>query len=289
MKRTPFSKTDLVLNEDGSLYHIHLKNEHIADSVLLVGDQNRVAQVSRHFDETEYCISNREFITHTGFYKGKRITAMSTGIGTDNVDIVLNELFAATNISPKTRSINSQSRKLQIIRIGTSGTLQPEILPGSFVASAYGLGLDGLLHYYNPDFSKTETDLAAAFSTQTDWPEKLAKPYFCSASDSLKAKIAHDMQMGITASGTGFYGPQGRNLTSGNTVDVQGKLAAFCFGGFKVTNFDMETSAIYGLGKLFGFECLTVNAIIANRATGQFLEEHHTAIDSLIKTVLERV
>lgn len=288
MKRAPFSKTDLVLNDDGSLYHIHLKNEHIADTVLLVGDQNRVAQISRHFDEIEYRISNREFITHTGFYKGKRITAISTGIGTDNVDIVMNELFAATNISPKTRCLNRQSRKLQIIRIGTSGALQPDFLPGSFVAAAYGLGLDGLLHYYNLDFNKMETDLAVAFSSQTKWPEKLAKPYFCSVSHHMKAKIANDMQMGITVSGTGFYGPQGRNLTSGKTVDVQGKLAAFRLNSLRVTNFDMETSASYGLGKVFGFECITVNLIIANRASGHFLEQHQTAMDQLIKTVLER-
>lgn len=289
MKRVPFSHTDLVLNDDGSLYHIHLKNEHIADTVLLVGDQNRVAQISRHFYEIEYRISNREFITHTGFYKGKRVTAISTGIGTDNVDIVLNELFAATNISPETRGLNQQSRQLQILRIGTSGALLPEVSLGSFMAADYGLGLDGLLHYYNFRFNKMEADLADAFSSQTNWPDKLAKPYFCSASPSLKAKIAHDMQMGITVSGTGFYGPQGRNLTSGKTVDVQGKLAAFSFNRLQVTNFDMETAAIYGLAKVFGFECLTVNLIIANRATGSFLEERHMAMDDLIKTVLERV
>lgn len=288
MKRASFSETDLVLNDDGSVYHIHLKNEHIADRIILVGDQNRVAQISCHFDKIEFHVENREFVTHTGFYKGKRITAISTGIGTDNVDIVLNELFAATHISPKTRCLNEQPRNLQIIRIGTSGALQPEILLGSFVAASYGLGLDGLLHYYNFDFNKTETDLAAAFSIQTDWPEKLAKPYFCCVSENLMAKIAYDMQTGITASGTGFYGPQGRNLTSSKTVDVPGKLAAFRFINFKVTNFDMETSALYGLGKVFGFECLTVNVIIANRATSRYLEEHYTAVDSLIKTVLER-
>jgi len=288
MNRAPFSETDLILNGDGSLYHIHLKNEHIANTILLVGDQSRVAQISSHFDEIEYCISNREFITHTGFYRGKRITAISTGIGTDNVDIVLNELFAATNISPSTRLLNRHNRKLQIIRIGTSGALQPEVLPGSFVAATYGLGLDGLLYYYNLHFNEMETELADAFSSQTNWPEKLARPYFCSASPPLKSKIAHDMQMGITASGTGFYGPQGRNLTAGKTVNVQGKLAAFRFNSLQVTNFDMETAAIFGLAKVFGFECLTVNLIIANRASGHFLEEHHTGMDQLIKTVLER-
>jgi uridine phosphorylase len=289
MEKLPFSATDLVLNNNGSVYHLNLKNEHIADTVLLVGDQNRVKQISRYFDATEYHTENREFITETGLYKGKRITAISTGIGTDNVDIVMNELFAATHISPETRCLNTEPRKLKIIRIGTSGALQPEITLGSFVVSEYGLGLDGLLHYYTVDFDKIETELSDAFSKQTDWPEKLAQPYFCGGSSNLHAKIAHDMQTGITASGTGFYGPQGRNLTSKNILDVQGKLASFRYSSLKVNNFDMETSALYGLGKVFGFECLTVNVIIANRATKDYIDEYHIAVNNLIKTVLERI
>jgi uridine phosphorylase len=289
MKKQAFSETDLVLNLDGSVYHLHLKNAHIADTVLLVGDQNRVSQISRHFDKVEFKIQNREFATHTGYYKGRRVTALSTGIGTDNVDIVLNELFAATHISTETRLLNEQKRKLRLIRIGTSGALQREISLGSFIASEYGLGLDGLLYYYNTVFTNTEIELAEAFLRQINWPQKLAKPYFCAGSKNLLSKIAFDMKTGITASGTGFYGPQGRNLTLKKIRDVQSELSKLNFNNRKVTNFDMETSALYGLGKVFGFECLTVNVIIANRETEEYLEEHYKAVDGLIKTVLERL
>jgi len=288
MKTKKIPDTELVLNPDGSVYHLQLLNKHIADVVLLVGDQNRVKQISQHFSEIEFKIENREFITHTGFYKGKRITAISSGIGTDNVDIVMNELFAAVNINPLTREANATKRNLQIIRIGTSGALHPEIKVGSFVASSHGLGLDGLAFYYDVNFSSPEIELGVAFQEQINWPKKLATPYFVKGSEMLLKKIAFDMQHGITASGTGFYGPQGRSLTSAASVKVQEMFGEFLYENFKITNFDMETSALFCLGRVFGFECCTVNAIIANRASKTYSPNHKAVVDELIVTVLER-
>ncbi len=288
METKVFTETDLVLNADGSVYHLHLKNEHIANKVILVGDQNRVEQISRHFDTMEYRIKNREFITHTGFYNGSRITVISTGIGTDNIDIVLNELYAATHINPENRQLKPEKRKLEIVRIGTSGALQPNIEVGSFVASAFGLGFDGLPYYYNLDFSTSEKALSADFIHQISWPKNLATPYFSEASQALLKQIAFDMVHGITATGTGFYAPQGRNLTSNKIVDVQQKFQTFRSGERQITNFDMETSALFSLGKMFEFECCTVNAIIANRATKTYLENHSEAVEKLIVLVLNR-
>ena len=289
MKTQYASATDLVLNPDGSVYHLHLKAENFADTIILVGDPDRVKHVSRFFHETEFEASNREFVAHTGFYNGQRITALSTGIGTDNIDIVLNELFGALNFDPISREQISTDRKLQIVRIGTSGALQAEDKMGSFLASAFGLGLDGLIHYYSYQNSRTETAMLQSFNKQLDWPQKLAEPYFTTASKRLLELITHDMQKGITAAGTGFYGPQGRKLGGFGKVDVEEKLKNININGLKVTNFDMETSALYALGKMFGFECLTVNAIIANRASHEFLEKHNTVIDKLIEIVLNRI
>jgi len=289
MKTSAASTTDLVLNPDGSVYHLHLKAEDIADIIILVGDQGRVSQVSRIFHEIEFEKANREFVTHTGFYNGQRISALSTGIGTDNIDIVLNELYAAIHFDPITREQRSSHRKLQLIRIGTSGALQAEDKPGSFLASAFGLGLDGLVHYYNYPNSKTEKALLHNFQKQVHWLDKLAEPYFTTASKQLLELVAHDMKKGITVGGTGFYGPQGRKLGGFGKVDVEELLSNVDMNGVKVTNFDMETSALYGLGKMFGFDCLTVNAIIANRPKHEFLEDYNSVIDKLIKLVLNRV
>ncbi len=289
MKSAQIPASDLVLNADGSVYHLHLHDENIADIVLLVGDPGRVAQVSSHFNAIEFQTQNREFITHTGVYNGTRITVISTGIGTDNVDIVMNELFAATHINLQTRTLKETKRALQIIRIGTSGALQPHIKLGDFVASAFGLGLDGLMYYYNYPFNPIETDLGNAFKTQIEWPEKLATPYFVEASKTLLAKIGFDMLHGITATGTGFYGPQGRNLRLRDGLATQELFAKFNFNGLQITNFEMETSAVYGLGNLFGFDCCTVDVIIANRATTAYLKDHSAAVDELIITILNRV
>ncbi len=289
MKTNIIPDTELVLNPDGSVYHLHLLKKHIADTVILVGDQNRVKQISQHFSEIEYRLENREFITHTGRYQDKRITVISTGIGTDNVDIVINELYAALNINPLTREVYPEKQTLQIIRIGTSGALHPEIETDSFVASSFGLGLDGLMYYYHYNFNDTETEIREQLNLQLNWPKKMAAPYITQGSVSLIEKIGFDMHRGITVSGTGFYGPQGRSLTQKKVLPVQEMLAEFNYKGLKITNFDMETSALYGLGRLFGFECCTCNAIIANRVSKKYSPNHLTTVNKLITTVLDRI
>jgi uridine phosphorylase len=290
MLQNPIAETELILNPDGSVFHLHLKNENIADTVLLVGDPGRVAQIRRHFSRIETQIAHREFVTCTGFYKGKRITALSSGIGTDNIDIVLNELYAAVNIDLKTRLPNEAKRALKIIRIGTSGALQPDIAVASHVASAFGLGLDGLMRYYNYPFSQIENELSAAFSATCAWPAELAKPYFVQADEALLSEIGAGMTLGITATATGFYGPQGRNLLGGEAVlPINEMLQKVALGPWRITNFDMETTAIYGLGRLFGFACCTANTIIANRATKAFSKNVTRQVDDLIELVLSRL
>lgn len=290
MELTPIPNTELILNPDGSVFHLHLKDEHIADTVLLVGDPGRVALIGKHFSKLEFSISHREFVTQTGWYNGNRITALSSGIGTDNIDIVLNELFAAVNINPKTRLMNEKRRQLHIIRIGTSGALQPYISVGAHVASEFGLGLDGLMYYYNYQFSEAERTLNDAFEEHCVWPEGLAKPYFVRSDNALLEKIGEGMTRGITATGTGFYGPQGRDLRGQDSaVAVSDLLQRVPLGDKRVTNFDMETAGLYGLGRIFGFACLTVNTIIANRVTKEFSKSPHVQVELLIETVLNRV
>ena len=290
MENKPIADTELILNPDGSVFHLHLKNENIADTVLLVGDPGRVALIGKHFSHVEHSINHREFVTQTGFYKGKRITALSSGIGTDNIDIVLNELYAAVNINANTRLPNETKGQLRIIRIGTSGALQPDIPVGTHVASAFGLGLDGLMYYYNYPFSEAEKALDVAFGKTCHWPEGLAKPYFVQANQHLLAEIGEEMTRGITATATGFYGPQGRDLRGQNSaVAVNELLQNIDFGDLRITNFDMETAGLYGLGRLFGFECCTVNTIIANRATKEFSKNPQRQVETLIETVLSRV
>jgi uridine phosphorylase len=289
MNTQPFAPTELILNPDGSVYHLQLKNEHVADVVLLVGDPARVFQISRHFSHIEHKISHREFVTHTGWYNAKRITALSSGIGTDNIDIVLNELHAAVNINPLTRMLNPVLRRLSIIRIGTSGALHETVPVGSHVASAYSLGLDGLLYYYNYPFTTYETALKQQFLECTDWPPHLATPYFVRANDRLLQEVGHDMLHGITATATGFYGPQGRCLLGNATIPLAQLLSKAQMGSLSITNFDMETAAIYGLGRVFGFDCVTANTIIANRVTKTFATNVPKQVDELIETVLDRV
>jgi uridine phosphorylase len=246
--------------------------------------------ISKHFSAIEHSISHREFVTQTGWYNGKRITAMSSGIGTDNIDIVLNELYAAVNINPKTRLLNEKWRQLHIIRIGTSGALQPDIPVGAHVASEFGLGLDGLMYYYNYRFSEAERILNDAFEKHCVWPEGLAKPYFVQGDTAMLEQIGEGMTRGITATGTGFYGPQGRDLRGQlAAVAVSDLLQRVPLGDERITNFDMETAGLYGLGRIFGFACVTVNTIIANRVTKQFSKNPHRQIEVLIETVLARV
>ena len=289
MKQPAKARSELVLNADGSVYHLKLKDEHIANTVILVGDQDRVPQVSRHFDTLNYQGQNREFVTHTGQFGGQGLSVISTGIGTDNIDIVLNELFAAVNIDPITRLEKSVKRSLKLIRLGTTGAIHSDIEVGDIIRSSFGLGLDGQMYFYNYPFGKTETALQAAFLDQIDWPSALAVPYFTKASSFLQQAFS-GFRSGITASGSGFYGPQGRNIRTVDAIlPVQERLSSFQFQDHRITNFDMETSSLYGLGRLLGFECLTLNVAIANRMTGAFAEDHTPLVNDLIAQVLQRV
>ncbi|MFZ1677724.1 MAG: nucleoside phosphorylase [Saprospiraceae bacterium] len=285
-----FSDTDLILNPDGSVYHLHLRDEHIADHVIIVGDQGRVTQISKHFDKTESQIQNREFVTHTGYIGQNRITVLSTGIGTDNIDIAINELDAAINIDPTTRQQKTEKRKLNIVRIGTSGTLQEDIEVGSQVISQFGLGLDGVLHYYKYHYDALENELQKKIREHLNWNAPLAYPYVCKVSTPLFNKLSAGMIPGITATSPGFYAPQGRRLRLEPLYpDINSRLQSFSHKNYRVTNFEMETSALYGLGNLLGHNCCTCCTIIANRITKEFSKDYHKDVDRLIETVLERI
>ncbi len=290
MKNNSIPESELVLNKDGSVYHLHLKDEHIADNVIVVGDQGRVDIISKYFDKVECRISNREFVTHTGTFKGKRITALSTGIGTDNIDIVVNELDAAVNIDPVARIVKDNKRKLNIVRIGTSGALQPDIPVGSNVVSEFGLGLDGLVFYYNYDFNSVERELMERVNHHLEWNEDLATPYITEGSKKLLSTIGQGMIRGVTATASGFYGPQGRRLSLvPRDIDMNSRLTSFSFKEHRITNWEMETSALYGLGRMLGHDCITCCLIIANRIRKEFSDGHGDGIKKLIETVLERI
>ncbi len=286
----PIAETELILNPDGSVYHLHLRPEQLAENVIVVGDQGRVGNVSAHFQSIEHKVSNREFVTHTGIFRGKRFTVLSTGIGTDNIDIVLNELDALVNIDLGTRTVKPQKTSLNIVRIGTSGALQGDIPVDSFVASSHGMGLDGLLNYYAGMAGCDEPGIAEAFMKHAGWTKGLPYPYTVKASERLLEVLANDQTKGITATAPGFYGPQGRQLRLAPSLpDLNEKLGSFRHGGLRVTNFEMETSALYGLGKLLGHDCCTLCAIIANRVAKRYSKDYRKAVDDLIRLVLERL
>ncbi len=290
MSNQPLSENDLILNRDGSVYHLHLRDEHIADHVIVVGDQGRVEQISKHFDSLEFQIQNREFVTHTGRLGKNRITVLSTGIGTDNIDIAINELDAAINIDPQRLQPKSEKRKLNIVRIGTSGALQADIPVGSNVISEFGLGFDGLLYYYEYEFDEIESELAEKIGQHLNLNKALSTPYVCKGSEVLIHKLSKGMIPGITATASGFYGPQGRKLRL-NPLDpgINDRLRTFTHKNYHITNFEMETSALYGLGRMLGHDCCTCCAIIANRIRNEFSKDYQKDIDRLIETVLERI
>ena len=245
MQNNGLAESELILNTDGSVYHLHLKDEHIADTVIIVGDQRRVQEVSKYFDSVDFKVQNREFVTHTGMYKGKKVTALSTGIGTDNIDIVINELDAAVNIDATTRQPKPVKRNLSIVRIGTSGALQADIPVGSHVISEFGLGLDGLVYYYYYEFDKLEKELTDKINDHLKWNPDLARPYVTKGSERLIKILEKDMVKGITATATGFYGPQGRRLTlTPKDPGINDRLQSFSHERYRVTNFEMETSAL---------------------------------------------
>jgi uridine phosphorylase len=282
--------SELILNPDGSVYHLNLKPEHIAHDIIFVGDQNRVEKISSQFDTIEFSFQKREFKTHTGTLNGKRISVISTGIGPDNIDIVMNELDALVNIDLITRQLKTTLTSLNIIRIGTSGSLQADIPVDSFVMSKYGLGLDNMLRSYLVD-EISNTNMEEAFINHTHWDSRKGRPYVISCSEKLEQLIESDkIHKGITATAGGFYGPQGRVLRLEiQDKNLNSKMDNFKFEGNRITNLEMETAAIYGLSKLLGHNALSLNAIIANRATGTFSEDPYKAVDELIKYTLEKL
>jgi uridine phosphorylase len=282
--------SELILNPDGSVYHLNLLPEHIANDIIFVGDQNRVEKITQFFDSIEFSTQKREFKTQTGLFKGKRITVMSTGIGPDNIDIVMNELDALVNIDLKTRTPKKTLTSLNIIRIGTSGSLQSDIPVDSFVMGKFGLGLDNMLRSYLID-EMSEIDIEDAFIEHTNWDLKKGRPYVISCSEKLEKRMESDrIFKGITGTAGGFYGPQGRVLRLNiQDENLNSKMDSFSFNGTRMTNLEMETSAIYGLGKLLGHHCLSLNAIIANRANGTFSEDPYKAVDEMIAYALEKL
>ena len=290
MSDNQLQDSELILNKDGSVYHIHLRPEHVADTVIVVGDQGRVEEVSKYFDRVDHKISNREFITHVGSYKGKSITVISTGIGTDNIDIVATELDAAINVDLENRTFKENRRSLNLIRIGTSGALQPDIEVGSFVISEYGLGFEGLPYFYNYPFSDQETLLANKVNDHLNWDPRMARPYITEGSAKLINTLGEGMVKGITATASGFYGPQGRKLYLKPSIpDIGKRLRTFSYEGHRITNFEMETSALYSMGKMMGHQCATCCAIIANRFIKAYADDYKSIVNELIITVLDRI
>ena len=289
MDRIPESQ--LVLAKDGSVYHLRLQPHQLADDIILVGDPNRVALVSSFFDTIEHQVSNRELVTHTGFYKGKRVSALSTGMGTDNIDIVINELDALANIDLKTRKVNKELKSLNLIRLGTSGALQADIPVGdSFVAGQYAIGLDGLIHFYAGAESVIEQDFTKAFIADTRWPENFPTPYIVKASEKLLKKLGDGCHHGTTATSPGFYAPQGRSLRLKLAKqDMNQQIENFVFKQNRITNFEMESSALYGLSRLMGHHALTICVIIANRVTEKFSDDYQPFMKKLILQTLDRL
>lgn len=283
-------ESELILNPDGSVYHLKLKPEELARDIIVVGDPGRVGTVSKHFDRIEITRQNREIVTHTGFIGSKRLTVLSTGMGTDNIDIVLNELDALVNIDLEKREIKTGHTSLNIIRLGTSGALQAGIPVDSVVASTHGIGLDGMLYYYKDLAKVLDREITEAFIAQTAWPGVFPRPYAVAASPELLAHIGKGYLTGMTATAPGFYGPQGRVLRLATThPDLNQAIAGVEIDGKKVLNFEMETSALYGLGKMLGHRTLTVCAIVANRVEKKYSKDYHPVIEALISDVLEKL
>src|SRR5436190_18209559 len=281
------AESELIINERGAVYHLDLRPEELAGTVVTVGDPGRVKEVSKFFDSIEFKAQHREFISHTGYIGKKRLTVLSSGIGPDNIDIVINELDALVNIDFKTRQIKSKLTSINIIRVGTSGSLQADIPVDSFVTSTHGLGIDNLLNFYRLEQNDQEKQLLHSFVTHTQLHGQMSYPYISSASASLIKYFVKDFYQGITVTTPGFYGPQGRILRLGiRNPELINSLTNFRFGQHRISNFEMETSAIYSLGKLLGHHCLSLNAVVANRIKKEFSKDPVAAVDDLIKKVL---
>jgi len=285
------SHTDLILNPDGSIYHLHLLPGDIADRVILVGDPGRVARVSSFFERLEIEKSNREFLTHTGYYRGSRISAISTGIGTDNIDIVLNELDALVNVDLKKRRVKPQHTSLKLVRIGTSGALQADLSPGKAIITRIAGGFDGLYHFYRDTSNQNIIKLVKTFMEHTAWESSLAEPYFIRGSEQLHGKLSEAADAsGITLSTPGFYAPQVRSIRlPAADPSILSRIETFTFEGMRINNFEMESSALYALSALLGHQAMTICVAIANRISREFLEDYHGAVDGLIKVVLDKL
>ena len=283
------AESELIINDRGAVYHLDLRPEELGDTVVTVGDPDRVAEVSKYFDRVEVKRQHREFISHTGLVGKKRITVLSSGIGPDNIDIVLNELDALVNIDFVSREIKKDLKSLNIVRLGTSGSLQADIPVDSFVASTHGLGVDNLLNFYRLDHNDEEQQLLHSFITHTQIHSQTGHPYISSCAASLIKHFVKDFHQGITVTCPGFYGPQGRVLRLGiRNPNLINRLTDFRFGQHRISNFEMETSAIYGLGKLLGHNCLALNAIVANRVKQEFSKDGKAAVENLIKKFIEQ-
>lgn len=282
--------SELIINGDGSIFHLHVKPEQIATTIILCGDPERVSMIASHFDSIECDILSREFHTMTGMYKGKRISAVSHGIGPDNIDIVLTELDALVNVDFATRTIKPEHTTLTLVRIGTSGGLQ-EISPvGTYVVSKYSMGFDGVLNYYKTPDGLMDLDMEAAFCKHVSWNPRLAQPYCVKADEELVERIGFDMVKGITIVAPGFYGPQGRYVRAEPAdLDLNKKIQSFEYKGDVITNFEMEGSMVAGLGKLLGHKAMTVCAIIAGRVAKNMNTDYHGSIEGLVEKVLERI
>lgn len=286
-----FPPSELIINDDGSIFHLHLKPEQISDKIILVGDPGRVALVASYFDEQECSVSSREFNTITGTYKGKRLTVVSTGIGTDNIDIVVNELDALANIDLETRTEKTYFRQLNLVRIGTSGGMQPEIPLGSFLISEKSIGFDGVLNFYAGRDGVCDLEFEEEVKKQLKWNPQFCAPYVVDADAELVNKIGQeDMLRGVTISANGFYGPQGRVLRIDLAEpELNERIENFSFGKYKITNYEMEGSAIAGLARLMGHKAMTVCCIIANRRVEAANTDYKPYIEKLVLTVLDRI
>jgi len=286
----PIPASQLVLNNEGAIYHLNLHPDQLADNVIMVGDPGRVDMIASFFDKIDVERQNRELVTRTGWFNGKRITVLSTGMGTDNLDIVMNELDALANIDLKTRMPKETHRSLNLIRLGTCGALQPDIEPGNNVATRYAIGLDGLLYFYEKHKEVNEIAMRDAFIKQMDYPKDLPKPYVVEGSKMLFDKLAEGYYQGVTATAPGFYGPQGRTLRMHLSYpENNNKIENFDYQGWRVCNFEMESSALYGLGKMMGHNCLTICVAIANRVTEKFTTDYHPYVRKLVESTLERL
>lgn len=283
-------ESELIINDDGSVFHLHIKPEELSDKIIMMGDPERVAVTASYFDSIECEVQSREFRTITGTYKGKRITAISHGIGPDNIDIVLTELDALANVDFKTRAVKSEFKQLTLVRIGTSGGLQPNCPIGSYVVAAKSIGFDGVLNYYAGRNEVCELDFEDAFKKHVNWSPLHCSPYVVKADNELVERIGHDMVKGVTISAIGFYGPQGRYVRMPlANPDLNSKIESFQFINDRITNYEMESAPLAGLSLLMGHKAMTVCTIIANRLAGESNANYKGSIEDLIQTVLDRI